>query len=56
MSKKQRHKLLFEMRKNCKPTTLKNIEKHMVFETFTEIDLITEINCARFIQVCAVYT
>jgi hypothetical protein len=53
MPEKRRHKLLFEMRKNCKKATLRSIESHMRFEKYTEIDLTGEINTAQFIQVIA---
>jgi len=46
----KRHKMLYEMRKSCNKATLKNIERSMRYETFTEIDLIHELHTARFIQ------
>ena len=52
MPEKQRHRLLFQMRRSCKKTTLRSIELNMKLETFTEIDLTEELNGAQFVQVC----
>lgn len=53
LPEKERHRMLFEMRRRCKKTTLRSIEQNMKCEKFTEVDLIQELNSVQFIQVRA---